>query len=374
MRNHRILFIDAARTYAIILALAAHALHVFGVPEFGPWIMNYPFFTSMATPMFIFMFGVMMEIVYAKRAEQNGLSVTDGRLFHRAYQCYLAGALTSVAALLGGVADLDAFFSSLIWVDRTRYDSILMMYAGALLLMPFIVRLRLRYGAKGLLTLLLITIITVHIISFTNHLDLGPWGVLVNRIVGIGSDPGLSIFAAFIFIIMGMTAGNFVREGNSLYVFAGVVGGLCLIASLLIWNATSEGTIKGLVAEYAYRNFRQTGNILFFLMGSFYCLVTLCVIKFIVERFPQTHKLIHFLSPLGVNSLLAFAFGNSVLNLSQTLAKDVVPSSLAIAMFFVLVWCVCRYTNRLPTYQFWYALLNPQIQGRYPANKRNETS
>ena len=51
MAGGRILFLDAARTYALILALGTHALHVLGVPDVGSWVMNYPFFTSMAAPM-----------------------------------------------------------------------------------------------------------------------------------------------------------------------------------------------------------------------------------------------------------------------------------------------------------------------------------
>lgn len=374
MKDQRILFIDAARTYALILALGTHALHVFGVPDFGPWIMNYPFFTSLATPMFIFMFGVMMEIVYAKRASQSGASGTDGRLLHRAYQCYIAGALTSVAALLGGIVDMETFFSSLVWIERTRYDSILMIYAGALLVMPLILRLRLRYGIKGLLSLLLATIVTVHMISFTKHLDLGYWSIFVNRFVGVGSAPDISILSAFIFILLGMIAGKFVKEGNTLYVFAGVVGSVCLLASLVIWQITSVEAFKALVTEYSYANLRNSGDIVFFLMGSFYSLAALCVIKLIIERFPQTHRLVSVLSPLGMNSLLAFAFGNSVLNLWHMVGKGVAPPSLSIVLFFVLVWAVCKYTDRMPTYGFWYKLLNPQTLGQYRANKQGEAS
>ncbi|MEH6562311.1 MAG: OpgC domain-containing protein [Marinobacter sp.] len=374
MKGHRIIFIDAARSYAIILALGAHALHVFGVPDAGPWIMNYPFFTTMATPMFIFMFGVMMEIVYSNRAIQSGVSGTDGRLLHRAYQCYLAGAFIAVAALLGGIVDLETFFSSLVSIERTRYESILIIYAGALLVMPFILRLRLRYGVKGLLGLLLVIAVTVHIVSFTKHLDLGYWGLFVNRFVGIGSDPDLSILSTFTFILLGMLAGKYVIEGNTLYLFAGVAGSVCMIASLLIWQVTSVETFKALLSDYANRNLRNSGNIVFFLMGSFYSLAALCVIKFIVERFPHTHGLVLVLSPLGMNSLLAFTFGNSVLNLWHVMGKGIVPPSLSILLFFFFVWAVCKYTDRVPTYGFWYKLMNPEILSRYRPNNQSEAA
>tara|TARA_R110001592_G_scaffold335203_1_gene619817 strand:+ start:2530 stop:3639 length:1110 start_codon:yes stop_codon:yes gene_type:complete len=359
--GERIVFIDTARTYALILALLSHAIPTFGVPDVGGWIMNYPIFTTMATPLFIFMFGVMMEIVYVKRAKKEGVASAGRRMFKRAYQCYLSSALVSLAALLGGYISLTVFFSSLVFIENSRYTDILFTYAGALLMMPIILRFRLKHGHLALMPLFLAVVLLTHVISFSKNIDLGFFGVFINQLIGAGdvtNNP--SVLGAFIFILLGMIAGQFVLQGDKVYLFSAVAGGACLIASLLVWGITENGSVKELMTEYAYGRLRSAGSILYFLMGSFYCLATLSLIKFVVERFPKLHGIAAFLSPLGKHSLLAFALGNILLNLWGPTGRILLAPSLAIPVFFIIVYIFCRYQQKIPTYGFWQRLFNAQ--------------
>lgn len=362
MSENRILFLDAARTYAILLALGAHALHVLGVPDAGTWITYHMFFTSMAAPMFIFMFGVMMEVVYARRVMLAGLDSVKGRLFRRAYQCYLAAAFVSLAATLGGIFDWGHFFGSLFLVEKSRYSNILFLYAGALLLMPLIIRLRLRYGSKGLLALFLTVCVAVYWISFTKQTDLGFWHLIIGRTVGAGTEQNISVLAGLIFITMGMIAGKYITRGNALYLFAGVTGGACLAAAMLVWGVDSAASLKALLEEYAYGRLRSEGNIIYFLMGSFYSLAALSAIKFVVDNIKLTHGIVAVLSPLGTRSLLAFTAGNMALNLWHPFENYALPPSLTLLVFFSALWLLCKYAERMPTYDVWFKLFNPSFR------------
>lgn len=58
-------------------------------------------FTRSATPIFVFMFGFMVEFVYTRRARNLGVSAVRRRIYVRSFQCYVAYALVSFSAYLG---------------------------------------------------------------------------------------------------------------------------------------------------------------------------------------------------------------------------------------------------------------------------------
>ena len=73
--RRRYIFVDVLCSLAIALAMAAHALNDFDVlsrlteAEFTA----VRFLTRAATPSFIFMFGMMLELVYARRISTSGI-------------------------------------------------------------------------------------------------------------------------------------------------------------------------------------------------------------------------------------------------------------------------------------------------------------
>ena len=89
-KKERLNFIDVARTLAIILALFSHAMIDFeGWKLLGSIAAPIRLLTRSATPLFIFMFGMMLELVYLKKLEQQGLSPVAKRLAVRSLQCYI---------------------------------------------------------------------------------------------------------------------------------------------------------------------------------------------------------------------------------------------------------------------------------------------
>jgi OpgC protein len=92
----RLHFIDFARTFAVILALLAHSLSNTKVLDrMGADSLYIKQFTRTATPIFVFMFGFMIEFVYATRARASGVTSIQRRLRVRSFQCYFGYCLMS---------------------------------------------------------------------------------------------------------------------------------------------------------------------------------------------------------------------------------------------------------------------------------------
>ena len=103
--QRRMVFIDVARSAAILAALAAHAVAVFAVwPSVPPGLLkatgNALFYT--ATPTFFLLFGVMLELVYVRRRQRDGALPVAGRLAARAWQCWLGLVLGMLCAWSSG--------------------------------------------------------------------------------------------------------------------------------------------------------------------------------------------------------------------------------------------------------------------------------
>ena len=97
LNRSRLHFIDFARTFAVVLALLSHSLNNTEVLDrMGADSLYITLhqavhpkqFTRIATPIFVFMFGFMIEFVYATRARDSGAASIQRRLRVRSFQCY----------------------------------------------------------------------------------------------------------------------------------------------------------------------------------------------------------------------------------------------------------------------------------------------
>ena len=119
----RIYFIDFARSFAIMLALTDHSMN-----DFGVWH-NYPqttynilkTFTTSATPTFLLLFGMMLEIIYRKRLVKEGMRKMASQMINRSFQCYIGYFLTVIAGLIGGLLTIKNSIAA------TLFSSLLMM-------------------------------------------------------------------------------------------------------------------------------------------------------------------------------------------------------------------------------------------------------
>ena len=348
----RILFVDVARAYAVYLALSAHALHVFGVPDVSEFVYNYPYFTSMATPMFIFMFGVMVELVYCRKAIE-GVEQWKVNLVNRSFQCYVGYALTSLSAFVLGYYGFSHFLSSLAFLADSRYGNILFIYSFSLIVMIPLVILRKRMGVWFFpLSILALLLINNAATSMTIGAD-APYSYLMNRFFGVGEGSmGPSLLFALQFIILGMWVGSAINSGDSatrFYLFSMFISILILVYLVFSLHIDSIEKLKQVMTFYAYGPYRTENSLNYFFFGGFYSLVTFSLIRLFVEKFSVVRYLGVLVSPVGVCSLLVFTSGNIYLNVLGE-ASSVLYPSVSLTVFYVVMFLIAKYRQKVPGY------------------------
>ena len=183
----RLHFIDFARTFAVVLALLAHSLNNTEVLDrMGADSLYIKQFTRTATPIFVFMFGFMIEFVYATRARASGVASIQRRLRVRSFQCYFGYCLTSFCTLLGGHQSLYKFAASLAFFGISRFGNILRVYAVIMLFTPLLVRLRLRYGVRFVVFCLASVLLSFPFVIQLKGVDFGVFNNPLNVLFGVG--------------------------------------------------------------------------------------------------------------------------------------------------------------------------------------------
>ncbi len=351
----RLLFVDVSRTYAVFLALLAHFLTTVGARD--PMILQ---FTRMATPMFVFMFGFMVEYVYVSRASQLGQAQIRRRLWTRSFHCYIAYAITGICAVVGGFKSLGEFFETLVFLENSRFGNILRAYTVMMLVAPLIIRLRISRGDRMLWALLAMTLVGSHLLQGLRVIDFGLLGRPLNILFGIGTvTGGPSVFGSFVFFFAGMIAAAGLRESGrdqGLRRFFGSLGSLALFFAISAPLLISEMPIDAWKA-YVYADYRVINHPAYFIIGV---LCTLAVFGTIAVLFGRRTSAgpFSFLLVLGTSSLVSYTAGNAVLNL---FGKPMQQGStvLVAAAFFVSVLLITRYLHLLPYYDSLRRLLNP---------------
>lgn len=358
--SKRLTFIDIARTYAIFLALLAHLFIAIGVfKQLGSNSLLIKQFTRTATPMFVFMFGFMIEFVYVKRAERFGLHAVHRRLFIRSFQCYFAYALTSFAAVLGGYTAADVFFNSLLFLKNSRFGNILATYSIMLLLTPIIIRLRLKFGIKFLYGVLVALLVSYAYIHQWQSINYGILNQPLNVLLGIGTHRfGPSVYGAFSFALAGMIVASCftkpIPENNAVNISL-VIGSLAAILSVLGLILIHEDFKQAWIyfSDFTYRGANAPG---YYIIGTLGSLLTITIFYFTVGS-KTPIKPVQFILPVGTSSLISYTTGNLFLNLFGLQVKAMNPFVTTV-FFFVGVVLITRYIDRLPFYNQLEAFMN----------------
>jgi hypothetical protein len=358
----RLHFIDYARSYAIILALFSHAFVATGAwQQLGDYALLLKQFTRMATPMFVFMFGFMVEYIYVRKARQLGLAVVRKRLLIRSFQCYTGYFLIAVCCLVSGYKHWNGLLESLIFFADIRFGNILKVYAIMMLLMPGVIVLRLRYGIPFIfMALVLLTIglsFTVKLKSF----HFGGVNPLINFLIGAGPvKAGPSVVHSFIFLFAGMfmassLTSNQVRQRADFGVFYAAAFKLLttfiLLGVLLIRE--SPGDAWWMFADYTYRGNNMAG---YYIIGGVTSVLALVGFGFIIGAKPPS-ALAGFFLPIGTASLVSYTCGNMLLVLFGPAAERINPL-IFISLFFCAVILITKYIERFPMYHFFNNLLS----------------
>ena len=168
----RMVFIDVARSFAILAALAAHTVAVFAVWPMVPSgafkaVANAIF--STATPTFFLLYGVMLELVYVRQRQREGVASVSRRLAGRAVKCWLGLTLGLVCAWISGRILSPQVPGALVGLIDTPNSGILRLYTAAMVICIPVVVWRPRLGPGLALTLVAV------IWGLSPMLDLMSW-------------------------------------------------------------------------------------------------------------------------------------------------------------------------------------------------------
>lgn len=358
-RSSRLVFIDIARCYAVILALLSHTLLAVGFFEvLGPDSVYIKQFTRMATPMFVFMFGFMVELVYVRKWEGNQSAIVS-RLFIRSFQCYVAFALTSMCAFLGGLKSLEGFLASLVFLSDSRFGNILRVYSVMLIVTPALIKLRLACGVKSLYLILIAALFLHSSIHELQHLDFHYAGKPMNIFFGIGNVlGGPSVAGAFTFYISGMIVAAGLRSSSPSIGLAGLyksVAFLLLVLIILGWALIPDQPKEAWIyfADFTYRKHNSPG---YFIIGTICSLLVIAFFGFLVGN-KKIPKALLYIIPVGTSSLISYTAGNMLLNLSGTYIENI-NLVLFIFFFFLTVILITRNIHKAPYYSKIQAVMN----------------
>ncbi|CUJ18583.1 OpgC domain-containing protein [Cognatishimia activa] len=145
----RIVGLDFTRSLAIFLAMASHAFNEAGLYTYLPAELSFylKICMQLAPPVFIVLFGVMLELVYLPRMESGRAAAVSARLWTRALQCWLLYAI-SIFVLFLVRDDYSLMFSlsCIFFMGNSPYTEILKLYTVLLFLSPLLILIRIRFG------------------------------------------------------------------------------------------------------------------------------------------------------------------------------------------------------------------------------------
>ena len=318
--SHRIIGIDIARAVAILLVTWKHSMASFGARgQLEGWS-NYSLeiLMQLATPIFLVLFGAMLELVYRPRFEQGLHRDTTRRLTKRALQCYGYYCLAIIVffTLMGtySAMSLPFVFTGFISVP---YSHLLAFYTAALLLAPALIHARTRYGLAPLVGIAIL----VHLLHpILRHLPAAPEFFdrdylqhMTGFLYGRGVDfIGPSLLHGLSLVCLGMLFGHGLHRRGSVRtegrlsrrvsVWMALAASLMIVVYMVL--APSQVSLDGLIDAAL----RVDSHPVYFSIGILgaLALTWLCIYVYDVRGMALGRSIQVF----GRRSLFAFGIGN----------------------------------------------------------------
>jgi hypothetical protein len=343
--GRKILGLDIARTVAITLAMLNHSFIATNVWEdFFEQKPHFAFVVRLATPMFIILFGALLEVVYRNRADRDGIQSVTARLFERAFLCWLLYALTLIPVLWMGRLSLKSAFFGALLAGKIPLSDILRYYAILFFLAPLILVARLRWGLAPLLIastaiLLLHPLFVLLPAPPPNFAHYVP-ARLADLLLGIGDAvAGPSVLHSLFFVAVGMLIGWLLSEDRSadaevrksvtrrFLLLCGALGVGALATYFMGPEKVTAETAAGMVLRNANHPF-------YFFCGALgtAMIVALC------RSVRQGGRGFELATMLGRRSLFTFSAGNAFLIFVTRDYDQSIPERLLLSgLFFVVV-------------------------------------
>ncbi|HHH43860.1 MAG TPA: DUF1624 domain-containing protein [Gammaproteobacteria bacterium] len=343
----RLNFIDVARSYAIVLALFSHAMIAFGgFTALGDDALKIKLFTRTATPLFVFMFGMMLELVYARKARENGLPSVVRRLVLRSAQCYLGYQLTVIAGVIGGHTTLSQATHAMFFMDSAVFGNILRLYSVAMLLAIPIIWIRCRTGPLSLVMMLFTIWLGDTILDQYSGVSLGRLDALAGILLGTGSTlDGPSVWHGMTFVFAGMLVAaslhNWKQAGLKQFNYT-LLAMAAVCMAIVAWLA-ADVSLSGVIRRFANYQYRSHNHIGYYAVGLIACAATLFVLSRIIPLHSKMPGWTRVPLSFSRSSLLSYSLGNIILSLlpasmaSQNVSGAIFASLLFLAVLLLLV-------------------------------------
>jgi hypothetical protein len=340
--KNRIFFLDIARGLAITLSLLIHTLYSLKIWE----TLNVPskrllaVLTQTATPCFVLLFGIMLELIYYRKiTEGQSLKKISGRILQRSLWCYLGYTLTVAAEILIGEKNLSEGFFSFLFLGNTPYGGILKFWTIALILAIPLLRLRWKKGLTAVFTLSLSLWIFVPLldqIAWPDHANLFSYwtGIFFGR---PSNRALISLLHTLVFIVIGMILGERLSSqdkeehwrGFQKVVAVFICVDLVIVLCLMFFYSPGQ-----LLAGYT-TIFRKTHHLAYYCLSFLEAFGLLFILSWL---FPfsksRISKIFSPLMMLGRHSLPAFVLGNIFITLCP---KPANPSLFTGFAYFGLI-------------------------------------
>ena len=303
--------------------------------------------TRTATPLFVFMFGMMLELVYVRQAGSHGMAGVRERLFRRSAQCLAGYLLTVLAGVVGGNLDLSEGVKAAFFLQNAQFGNILRFYSIALLLVIPLVSARTRYGSWLLAVLLIGVWIGDLLLKQFANTSFGPVTPWVGVFLGTGTfRDGPSVWHGMTFVLAGMLVAASLRDWREaglrrFYVTAGV---LALSASLIILVLVMNSSATEVARRFADYSYRARNHIGYYAVGLLACSLTLMLLARLIPREKPLSRWTSLPLALGHSSLLSYSLGNILLNLMPAAWTQSQPwLAIGASLLFLLVMTVLVY-------------------------------
>lgn len=307
-------FIDVARGFAIILAVVSHVFFAFGYEVIFHDMQWYAkSFTRFATPTFIIVTGMMFELVYLRKAEKQGFSLTRNTLIKRALQCYFAYGVTVLVEWFNQILNAENALNTMLFVGGSLFSGILKFYTLFLLLAIPVIWLRKRLGI-WLIAILPVFVwlgdLLLNVLSWP-EIDT-PLSFLTSLIFGQPHFSAFSIWHCLTFMSFGMLLGYFLKQAKqngSWRSFQRTIWALFMLCLAVTLAAVLPISWEEFLYNFA-NDYRASHHIAYYSVGSMGALLFLWFF-WLIREYLNKPWLNVTLTLLGKESLWAFAVGNS---------------------------------------------------------------
>ncbi len=318
----RIALLDTFRFTTVTLALLQHASQSVGVGWAGSEAgLVWTVVTRGGTPALLIVFGMMLELAYARKLAQ-GWTVVIPRMLYRAVLCGLAAILSLALAALAG---------------RYNLGSILATYVFLLVIGIGVIGLRRRAGFVGLLLL-------VALIWLLDRLYLdatSPWphplAHLGGALLGWGNAFGPSALHGLTLVVLGMAlaAAVFAEEASG-QALAALTAMLLVSAAVLLVDVAAEGPRALAVGLADFSAYRSGNAPAYYAFGA--CVAMALMGAAVLLHATAPPRAGRLFGRLGSATLPYFVIGNTILLLPSFEADGPATIAFFLAAHLAASW------------------------------------